>query len=518
MRTITMAPAISNAHCLGALGEPSCTKHSEKGGSSMNLAEYAAYDALGLGELVARREVSPKQLALTAARAIEAANPAINAVVETYSDRIEHLDEASLGQGPFRGVPFLIKDVFGHEQGRKIEFGSRLCRGMTVDVGTYFVDQLKAAGVNILGRSAAPEYSMSASTESAMFGNTSNPWRTGYSAGGSSGGAQAAVTSGMVPIAHGSDIGGSIRIPASWCGGVGLKPSRGRVSIGPVADEAGFGLAANFIQAKTVRDVATMLDWVSHPQPGDPFIIPKPAESYAALAGKPAPRLKVGLVLNEIVGVKVDWEVARAVEAAGRLLAEQGHHVEAASADMGGQPAMQAMQDMFFFAFDARLDAYAKRTGLKPGPDTLEPVILSLYEAAREITPARFMAALAMVNVARRKLGAFYGKYDIWLSPTNARVSEPWGNFNLSKPGVTAANNAQELFNIPCQYTIPHNIMGTPAMSLPLAMHTSGVPIGVQIAARPAQEHLLLQLAVGLEQSMPWKDRMPPLHVARLGG
>ncbi len=201
-------------------------------------------------------------------KAIETANPTLNAVVETYPDRIEDLDETTLGNGPFRGVPLLIKDVFGHEKGRKIEFGSRLCKGMVVEEGTYLVDMLKAAGVNIMGRSAAPEYSMSASTESAMFGNTSNPWKKGYSAGGSSGGAQAAVTSGMVPIAHGSDIGGSIRIPASLCGGVGLKPSRGRVSIGPVVDEGGFGYSMNFIQAKTVRDAAAMLDCLAAPAAG----------------------------------------------------------------------------------------------------------------------------------------------------------------------------------------------------------------------------------------------------------
>jgi amidase len=211
----------------------------------MNLAEYAKYDALGLAELVARKQVSPKELTQTAVKAIEVANPTIKAVVELYPDRIEGLDEKSLGNGPFRGVPLLIKDVFGHEKGRKIEFGSRLCRGMTVEVGTYFADLLKASGVNILGRSAAPEYSMAATTESAMFGNTSNPWKQGYSAGGSTGGGQAAVTSGMVPIAHGSDIGGSIRIPASWCGGVGLKPSRMRISGGPVVDEGGWGYSMN---------------------------------------------------------------------------------------------------------------------------------------------------------------------------------------------------------------------------------------------------------------------------------
>ena len=152
----------------------------------MNLTEYAAYDALGLAELVAKKQVSPKELAQTAVAAKEKVDPAVRSIVELYPDRIEGLDEKSLGSGPFRGVPFLIKDVFGHEKGRKIEFGSRLCAGMTVEAGTYFADLLKASGVNILGRSAAPEYSMSATTESAMFGNTSNPWKQGYSAGGSS--------------------------------------------------------------------------------------------------------------------------------------------------------------------------------------------------------------------------------------------------------------------------------------------------------------------------------------------
>ncbi|KAB2918444.1 MAG: amidase [Hyphomicrobiaceae bacterium] len=484
----------------------------------MNLAEYAAYDALGLAELVAKKHVTPKELALTAARAIEAVNPTVNAVVETYADRIEGLDEKGLGNGPFRGVPLLIKDVFGHEKGRKIEFGSRLCKGMTVEAGTYLVDMLKAAGVNIMGRSAAPEYSMSATTESVMFGNTSTPWKKGYSAGGSSGGAQAAVTSGMVPIAHGSDIGGSIRIPASLCGGVGLKPSRGRVSIGPVVDEGGFGFSMNFVQAKTVRDVAAMMDCLSIPQPGDPFIIPKPPESYASLANKKAPKLRIGMVLNELVGAKVDPEVALAVEATGKALAAMGHEVEPASADMGGEATLKAMEDLFFFAFDSRLDGYARRAGTKPGPDTLEPVILSLYEHAKEITPARFMAAWSTANVARRKLGAFYTRYDIWLSPTTARPSEPWGNYHLSKKGVGASNNAQELFKIPCQYTIPHNIMGTPAMSLPLAMHSTGVPIGVQLAGRPADEHLLIQLAKALEEAMPWRDRVPPLHVSKMSG
>jgi amidase len=482
----------------------------------MKLAEYAKHDALGLAALVAARQVSPKELALTAAAAIEKANPKLNAVIETYPDRIEGLDEKSLGSGPFRGVPFLMKDVFGHEKGRKIEFGSRLCQGMVVETGTYLTDLLKAAGVNILGRSAAPEFSMSATTESKLYGNTSTPWREGYSAGGSSGGAQAAVTAGMVPIAHGSDIGGSIRIPASLCGGVGLKPSRGRVSIGPVMDEGGWGYSMNFIQAKSVRDVAAMLDCLAVPQVGDPFVIPRPTEPYAKLAQRPAQRLSIGIVLDELVGVPVDPEVAAAVRATGKALAELGHRVDIARADMGGEATMRALNDIFFFGFDHRLNGYGKRTGRKPGPDTLEPVILSIYEHAAEITRGRFLAAIAHANTARRRLADFYTKHDIWLSPTTARVAEPWGNYHLSKAGITAANKMNELSRIPCQFTVPHNLMGTPAISLPLAMHSSGLPIGVQLAGRPSEEHHLIQLAATLEEAMPWRDRVAPLNVAKL--
>ncbi len=207
----------------------------------MKIRDYAKYDATGLAELVRKKEVTPKELALTAAEAIAKANPDINSVVETYEDRIEGLDERSLGNGPFRGVPLLMKDVFGHEKGRKIEFGSRLCEGMVGEIDSNVAILLRKSGVNILGRSAAPEYSMAGTTEGLLYGNASNPWKKGYSTGGSSGGAQASVTSGMVPIAHGSDIGGSIRIPASYCGGVGFKPSRMRVSVGPAVEEGGFG-------------------------------------------------------------------------------------------------------------------------------------------------------------------------------------------------------------------------------------------------------------------------------------
>ena len=482
----------------------------------MNLTEYASHDALGLADLVARKQMTPKELAALAAKAIAAVNGDLKAVIETYADRIGKLDEKTLGNGPFRGVPMLMKDVFGHEKGRKIEFGSRLCKGMTGEVDSHLMTQFRAAGVNSIGRSAAPEYSMSATTESLMFGNTSTPWKKGFSAGGSSGGAAAAVASGMVPIAHGSDIGGSIRIPASWCGGVGFKPSRMRVSVGPTVDEGGFGYSMNHIQSKTIRDSAAMLDCVSNPQLGDPFVIPKPVEPYGALYRKAPGKLRVGIVLNEIIGVKADSEVADAVKAAGRQLEAMGHRVEIGNAEMGGMETMGAIQTMFFFGFADRLDAYGKKTGSKASKDTLEPVIHSIYEWSKRLTAADFMGAWARANGARRMLSQFWGKYDIWLSPTTARVSEAWGKYNLARSDVTAEHLNGVSWREPVQYTIPHNIMGTPAISLPLALHSTGLPIGVQIAAKPAEDHVVLQVAAALEQAMPWQGRLPALHVSKM--
>ena len=481
----------------------------------MTLSEYAAYDALGLAELVSKKQVSPRELAQTAAAAIDAINPFVKAVVETYADSIDDLDEQTLGTGPFRGVPFLIKDFFGHEAGRTVEFGSRLCRGMVAQQDTHLCELFRASGLNILGRSAAPEYSMAGTTESALYGNTSTPWKQGYSAGGSTGGGMAAVIAGIVPIAHGSDIAGSIRVPASYCGGVGLKPSRGRVSLGPLQDENGYGLGQNFVQTKSVRDAAAMLNCLAVPQIGDPFLIPKPAEPYAALARRRAPPLRIGWSTKALMGVEVDAEVAQAVERTATLLAGMGHHVVEESPEFDGLQAMRHMTDVWFFGFDLRVEGYATRSGHTIGPDTLEPVTFKIYEYARRMKTAQFVTALAGINTARRQLGHYFTNHDVWLCPTTARVAEPWGAYNLGRSDVEVGELAEKIFRGPCQFTLPHNIMGTPAISLPLSMHSTGLPIGVQLGAAPAQEHLILQLAAALEEARPWSGRVPAQHVAR---
>ena len=483
---------------------------------AMELSEYASYDGLGLADLVARKEVSPTELAQTARNAIDAIDGTVNAVVEVYDDRIAGLDESTLGDGPFRGVPFLIKDVGAHEKGRKIEFGSRLCEGMIAEFDTNFFKLLRSSGVNVLGRSNAPEYSIAASAENLLYGNTSTPWREGYSAGGSTGGGAAAVSAGIVPLAHGSDIGGSIRIPAAWCGGVGLKPSRGLISAGPVLDEAGFGLAMSFVQSKTLRDTAAMLDCLSLPQPGDPFVVQRPAQSYAdCLPGRSPRDIRIAWSADPLADAPVDLEIAAATAAVASQLEQLGYNVEEASFPFDHEEASRAMAHFWFFGFHKRLDDYARKMNRKIGPDTLEPVVLAIYELARTMDPHKFLDSLNWLNGARRKIGGFFTKYDVLVSPSAVVPAPIHGPYGLNHPGFDPIEYMIH-GDKPVQYSFPFNVTGGPAISLPLAMHSTGLPIGIQLGGRPSEDGLLLGLAAELEQAMPWQGRIPPLHVSNI--
>jgi amidase len=478
----------------------------------MDLAEYAAQDATGLARLVERRQVSPRELAETALKAIERVNPALGAVIEIYADRISDLDARSLPRGPLRGVPFLIKDVGPHLKGRKTEFCSRLCQGMMGDVDSNFATLLKAAGLNILGRTNTPEFSMASSSENLLYGATTTPWKKGYSASGSTGGGAAAVAAGIVPLAHGSDIGGSIRGPAAWCGGIGLKPSRGRISSGPLHDEWGYGMAMNFVQTKTMRDTATMLDCLAVPQPGDPFVIAPAPKAYAAYLRPSARRLRIAWSAAPLMDAPVDPEIAAAVRKTARTLARLGHRVKEAAPAIDLPALDRACIGVWFFAFDRRLDAYGEKTGRKVGPDTVEAATLCFYEFAKSVSHTRFLEALAYLNTARRAIGAFFADHDIWLSPTTAQTGPRLGTYNMNIDLPPEAFIAREERSQ--QFMVPYNVTGQPAMSLPLAVHSSGLPIGVQLGARPGEDHLLIELGAVLEREMPWRDRKPPIHVA----
>lgn len=479
----------------------------------MKLADYAERDALGLARLVERGEISPRELAETAAAAIEAVNPELHAVIEIYADRIGALDATSLGTGPFRGVPFLIKDVGPHLKGRKTEFCSRLCKGMTGEIDSNFATLLKASGVNIIGRTNTPEFSMASSSENLLYGNTSTPWKMGFSASGSTGGGASAVAAGVVPMAHGSDIGGSIRGPAAWCGGIGLKPSRGRISSGPLYDEWGYGMAMNFVQTKTMRDTAAMLDCLAIPQPGDPFVIKPPPQPYAECL-KPSGRpLRIAWSATPLMDAPVDPEVASAVRRTAETLAALGHHVTEAAPQIDLPQIDRACLAVWYFAFDRRLDGYAQKTGRKVGSDTVEAATLAFYHFAKSLPHTRYLDALAYMNKVRREVGGFFAKHDVWVTPTAAQVAPKLGLYNMNLELAPHEFITHE--ERPAQFMVLYNVTGQPAISLPLGMHSSGLPIGVQLGARPAEDHLLIELGAALEEAMPWRDRRPSIHVAR---
>jgi len=478
----------------------------------MNLAEYAAQDATGLARLVEHREVSPRELAGCALKAIETVNPEIGAVIEVYADRIADLDARSLPRGPFRGVPFLIKDVGPHLKGRKTEFCSRLCQGMVGEVDSHFATLLKATGVNILGRTNTPEFSMASSSENLLYGATSTPWKKGYSACGSTGGGAAAVAAGIVPMAHGSDIGGSIRGPAAWCGGIGLKPSRGRISSGPLYDEWGYGMAMNFVQTKTMRDTAAMLDCLAIPQPGDPFVIKPAPKRYMAHLRPSVRKLRIAWSAAALMDGPVDPEIAAAVKKTAGTLARLGHRVKEAAPPIDLPALDRACMGVWFFAFDRRLDGYGEKMGRKVGPDTVERATLRFYEFARSVSHGAFLEALAYMNTARRAIGAFFAEHDIWLTPTTAQTGPKLGVYNMNIDLPPEAFIARE--DSSQQFMVAYNVTGQPAMSLPLAMHSNGLPIGVQLGARPGEDHLLIEVGAALEREMPWRERRPPIHVA----
>ncbi|HLF21986.1 MAG TPA: amidase [Aestuariivirga sp.] len=473
----------------------------------MKLADYTSQDGLGLARLMARKEVSIQEVTEAALAAHAAINSELNAVIELYDDVRDH---AKLQDGPFRGVPYLVKDVGQHFKGRKAESGSRLCEGMVVKEDDYFAKLIYASGVNLLGRSNVPEFSMALCADNLLHGATSNPWKKGYSTSGSSGGGAAAVAAGIVPIAHASDMGGSTRGPAAWCGTVGLQPSRGRVSAGPGEDEHGYGMAQSFAVTRTMRDTAMMLDCVGKTMPGDPFIIARPPQPYSQYLARSKRRFRIGWSATPLMDAPVDPQVAAAVAATARVLADAGCDVEEAAPRIDLPLMDEGCKNVWYFGFDKYLDRLGAAAGRKVGPDTVGRTTLKFYEFAKRQTVEAFFKSMADFNRMRRDMAEFFTVYDVWLSPTCAQVAQPNGVFgmDIDIPPEEFLIHEQR----PCQFMVPYNVAGQPALSLPLALHSNGLPIGVQLGARHAEEHVLIELGNLLEAAMPWKHRRPPLH------
>jgi amidase len=481
----------------------------------MNLEEYSICDGVTLAELVKKREISPKELANLFVEAVEKVNPRINAVIEVFQDRVEGLDDRVIPAGPFAGVPFLMKDIGAGEGGRLQESGSILMKGHMVDKDSFLTALFKAAGLTIMGRTTTPEFALGVSTESELMGATRNPWNLDNTCGGSSGGSGASIAAGIVPIAHGSDNGGSIRIPASACGLVGLKPSRGRVTLGPDIGELWPGMLQEFVLSRTVRDTALMLDAVSTPAPGDPFIITQPARPYAKEVNASTGHLRIAWTTDSWQpGASVDSEVIHCVEKVVSECERMGHELIETSPIFDYEEYLRATCVAWSFGLYAGMEMFAGMMGRKISEETLEPVMLSFYSYSKGLTAADMFMTEFAFNKFRRTFGKFFEQYDMLLTPTLVKLPEPIGKYTKMRTDIDYVGymRLQDEVRI---HPPAANVTGQPAISLPLGQSQSGLPIGVQFMARFGEESELIRLASSLEQEMPWHGRIPPVHASR---
>ncbi len=500
--------------CSSAFAAPTSTSKRPRAKASydqsVHLHEYASYDGLGLAELVRHGAVTPAELAALAIEAAERLNPHLNAVVATYPESVA---EASAGSGgAFAGVPTLLKDLFHGEPGWECGNGSRLCHGWTVTQADAFTTRLRASGLVPVGRSATSEFGLLGTTETLAAGRTASPWNINVMAGGSSGGAGSAVGAGIVPVAGASDGGGSIRIPASACGVVGLKPSRGRVSWGPLVGEPLMGWAVHFVLSRSVRDTAAALDALSGPEVGDPFEIAGPSRPFMQEVGAPVEPLRVAVWAQPWSGHPGDAETASATTATARLLAEAGHRVEEARPDFAWEQFLQAMTDLWSSTSAHSIDGLAAALGRNVDADTLEGPTLAMVEHGRRVSAQRLLDGVEVVNRLARQVGEFFERYDVLLTPTLGSLPASLGEYDATaptQPGETfAAWSHLESF-LPV-----FNATGQPAISLPLHHSTAGLPIGIQLVGRTGSEARLLRLSAWLEQAAPWAGRMPLWHAA----
>ena len=389
----------------------------------MKFEDYRRHDALGLAELVARREVSAGELLETAVTRMAEVNPRINAVVQDLS---EGARGASAGEGPFAGVPFVLKDLGANLVGTPTTRGSRVYAEALADADTALTGLYKAAGLNIFGKTNTPEFGLWPVTESALYGPCRNPWDTSRTSGGSSGGAAAAVAAGIVPAAHASDGGGSIRIPASACGLFGLKPSRGRVSFAPAGEGWG-GASINHAVTRSVRDSAALLDAVCQPQPGDPYFLPAPEVPFAEAARRDPGKLRIAFTTAAMQSSGLDPECEAAVWETAKLCESLGHDVEEARLP-GDVAAMQAAAGVVIAAsVAADLDAEAERRGRPIEDGEIEPLTMANYRRGQRSAGPAYVRAIATLHAYTRQVAQLFVTYDVLLLSTLGRPAIPIG-------------------------------------------------------------------------------------------
>ena len=470
-------------------------------------AEYVNYDGLGLAELVRTREVAATEILEAAIARIERLNPTLNAVVTKVYDAARAEAQALDADAPFAGVPFLLKDLGGAQAGVPLSAGSRFFAHAAAPADAEIVKRHKRAGLMILGRTNTPEFGLSATTEPVLFGPTRNPWDPTRTAGGSSGGSAAAVAVRMVPLAHASDGGGSIRIPAACCGLFGLKTTRNRNTLAPYAGESLAGCSVEHVVSRSVRDSAAALDATAGPAPGDPYFAAPPARPFLAEVGAPPDRLRIALTTKAFGGAPAHPDCVAATEAAARLCEELGHIVEEAAPAFDVEGLDANYNRIFAVGATANIQLRARAIGKELNSEAFERVTWAMVEMGRSISAPDYVMMVNRLHGISREIAAFFETYDALLTPSLAEPPVELGVLDMMSDDLAAYTERLWRFT---PFTYPFNVTGQPAMSVPLSWNAAGLPIGVHFVGRYGDEATLFRLAAQLEQARPWADRRPP--------
>jgi Asp-tRNA(Asn)/Glu-tRNA(Gln) amidotransferase A subunit family amidase len=482
-----------------ALGKPAL-------GTTLRGDDLEHLDGLGIAERVRRTDVSAREVLERAIARIEATDPKLNALSERCFELARSQLEGGIDpRAPFAGVPFLVKDLWCDMPGTRSTQGSRYWRDFRPSVESEIVRRFRKAGLVIVGRSATPELGLSPTTETLLRGATRNPWNLERSAGGSSGGSAAAVAAGLVPLAHATDGGGSIRIPASCCGLFGLKPTRARTPAGPLRSEGWSGLSSAHAVTKSVRDSAALLDVICGAEPGEPYSAPSHG-SFLAATRRPPPRLRVALMRSPFSGTPVDADCLAALDGAVRLLGDLGHHVEEARPPLDGASLAAAHGTLVAVAIREALEDRSAQLGRAWSSDDVETATAVLAEYGAKTSGVAHARARESCGRSGRVMAQFMENWDVILSPTLAAPPAPLGQLAPSNADFEAWGRRVALYT---PFTAVANITGQPAMSVPLHM-ADGLPIGVMFIGRFGEEELLYSLAAQLESAAPWSQRRAP--------
>ncbi len=471
--------------------------------------EIADLDATAQAELVRRKEVTPAELVSAAISRIEALNPKLNAVIVPLYEQARAAAASPPNGATFAGVPFLLKDLVAEYAGAPLSDGSAFLAGHNVSTeDSELVRRYKRAGLIILGKTNSSEFGLLPTTEPDRFGPTRNPWNTERGTGGSSGGSAVAVATGMVAAAHANDGGGSIRIPASCCGLVGLKPTRGRNSLGPNYGDIGSGIICEHVVTRSVRDSAAILDATAGSIAGDPYAPAPPERAFADEVGRETGRLRIGLGTVPLTGVPAHGDCIAAAESAARLCEDLGHEVAEASPRVDSERLFKSFGILMAGYLCWAIDDWARRTGRTPSEESFEAVTWQMYRNGKKQTGGGYLMAVEDLQRVARDFAGFFVDHDVWLTPTLARPPVPLGYFGYAPE--TRRQHIERLGHF-TGFTLIANATGQPAISLPLQWSGDGLPIGVQLTGRYGDEAPLIRLAAQLEQARPWAAWRPPI-------